>query len=105
MTDTLSRILGPVAIPSGATTVFTGTIAHIYTVRNITIGNTSGSDIDLKLGINGLADADLFLPLTPVEAGGRAEFSGLLVLEGTDTLEADASGNGLTITISGLDQN
>lgn len=77
----------------------------MYTIRHIIILNTTGGAITLKLGINGVADANLILPSASIDAGGFAEFTGLEILTGVETLRAVASGNGLTITASGLDQS
>ena len=104
MADTLSRLAGPANIASGTSTVFTGTAAHIYTIRSILVVNDSASSVTLKLGINGVTDPDLILPSTAIGVGERLEFDGLVVLTGTNTLQADASATGLTITVSGLDQ-
>lgn len=104
MADTLKRIVGPVNIASGTSTVFTGTTAHVYTIKNIKIVNTTGAAITLVLGIGGVTAAFQILPTTTIDAGGFGEFDGLLVLTGTDTLQANASATGLTITVSGLDQ-
>ena len=105
MADTLSRILGPVNIASGTSTLFTGTAGHTYTIKTILIENNTGGSITVKLGIGGVADANLILRSMPIGAGEEAVFSGLLVLSGTETLQANASASGLTITIGGLDQS
>jgi hypothetical protein len=105
MPDTLSRIVGPVNIANGDSTVFTGTAAHRYTLKHIRLVNTTGASITVKLGIGGIAAANLILPATPIDAGGFAEFDGLLILVGTETLQANASATGVTITVAGLDQS
>jgi hypothetical protein len=104
MADILSRILGPVAIPNGDSILFTGIAGHIYTVKQIVITNNTVSDVVIALGINGLTDDSLILPDSTVVAGGMAEFDGLTVWQGTDTFQARTSIDGLTITVSGLDQ-
>lgn len=104
MADTLKRIAGPVNIPSGTNTLFTGTTAHIYTFKHMTILNNTAGAISVKLGVNGVTDALLFLPYATIEAGGMAEFNGLLITSGTETIQANASASGLTFTASGLDQ-
>lgn len=110
MADTLSRIVGPVNMASGLSTVFTGTTAHTYTIKQITVVNNTAADITVKLGIQAvtadpLADADLFLPTATIDAGGMATFDGLLVLSGTEKLRAHTSATGLTISVHGLDQS
>lgn len=105
MADILKRLFGPVAIASGASTLFTGTAAHTYTIKNIRVVNTDPVNArTLILGIGGVAAANQILPQISIDAGGSAEFDGLLVLSGVETLQASASGTGLTITASGLDQ-
>lgn len=105
MADVLSRILGPSNIGNGTSTLFTGTAAHVYTIRHIVVLNGTAGSITLKLGIGGVADANLVLPATAIGAGERLEFDGLQILTGTETLQANATDTGLTITVSGLDQN
>lgn len=106
MADLLKRLLGPVAIANGASTLFTGTNLHTYTIKNIRVVNTDPVNArTLILGIGGVAAANQILPQITIDAGGAAEFDGLLVLANVETLQAQASGTGLTITISGLDQS
>ena len=104
MADTLKRIVGPVAVASGTSTIFTGTAAHVYTIKHMVVANPSGAAVSVKLGVGGVADANLILPSVSIDAGGYSEFDGLLVLSGAETLQAVASAAGLTITASGLDQ-
>lgn len=104
MADTLKRVFGPINIPSGTNTLFTGTAAHVYTLKHIIILNPTGAAITVKLGIGGVTDALLILPTTSIDAGGKAEFDGLQILTGTETLQAVASATGMTITATGLDQ-
>lgn len=105
MADILSRIAGPANIASGTSTIFTGTTAHTYTIKHMRIVNPTAAAVVIKLGIGGVADANLFLPAATIDAGGFAEFDGLLVLLGTETLQANASATGCTITVAGLDQS
>lgn len=104
MADTLSRLVGPANVASGTSTVFTGTAAHIYTIKHIRLVNNTASAVTIRLGIGGVADANLILPSVAIGAGEWAEFDGLLVLTGTETLQANASASGITITVAGLDQ-
>lgn len=104
MADTLKRLAGPANVASGTSTLFTGVAAHVYTVKHMSIVNNTATDINIKLGVGGVADANLILPNSTVVAGGEAEWSGLLVLTGAETLQAVASASGLTFTMSGLDQ-
>ncbi len=105
MTDILERLAGPANIANGTSTVFTGTGAHTYTIKNIRVVNNTAGSITLKLGIGGVTDALLILPATAIGAGESGEFDGVLVLAGTETLQANATATGLTITVSGMDQS
>src|SRR6478752_1582630 len=105
MADTLSRIVGPVNIANGTSTVFTGTAAHTYTIRDILIVNNTAGPITVSLGIGGVANANLILPATPLGAGEQANFDGYLIMSGAETLQASATATGLTITVMGLDQS
>lgn len=104
MADILKRLLGPVNIANGTSTLFTGVAAHVYTIKNITVVNNTGAAITLKLGIGGVADANLILPAVVIGPGESGQFDGLLVMTGAESLQANASATGLTITMSGLDQ-
>ena len=103
--DLLSRIVGPVNLANGSSTVFTGTASHVYTIKHIRLVNTTGAAITVTLGIGGVAAANQILPPTPIDAGGFSEFDGLLVMSGTETLQANATATGCTITVAGLDQS
>jgi hypothetical protein len=105
MADTLSRLVGPATVVSGTSTIFTGTAAHVYTIKTVLIENNTGGSITAKLGIGGVADANLILRSIAIGTSEEAVFNGLLVLAGTETIQANTSGSGLTITISGLDQS
>lgn len=108
MADTLARIVGPVNIPSGTNTLFTGTAAHIYTIRHMKILNPTSAAVTVKLAIQAtagaIADSELILPTVSIDAGGFAEFDGLEILEGTEVIRATASATGMTFSASGLDQ-
>lgn len=105
MADVLDRTVGPVNIASGTSTLFTGTVAHVYTIKNMKIVNNSAGSISVRLGIGGVTDALLILPTVALGAGEFAEFDGILVIEGTETLQANATATGLTFTASGMDQS
>lgn len=104
MADTLKRIVGPVNIGNGTSTLFTGTAAHVYTIRSMLIVNNSAGAITVKIGIGGVTDALLILEAVSIDAHGKAEFDGVLVLTGAETIQANTTATGLTFTASGLDQ-
>jgi hypothetical protein len=105
MPNTLSRIAGPVNVANGTSTVFTGTATHTYTIRSIRIANNTAGSITIALGINGIASANMFLPVTSIAPGTSIQDDGTFVMSGTETLQASTSATGLTITVSGLDQS
>lgn len=104
--DTLSRLAGPANLASGTSTVFTVPTGHTYTLKNITLVNTGVSDSTVSLGIGGTTAADLIGESLLLDAsGGFAVFNGIITLNETETLQANASQSGITCTISGLDQS
>lgn len=105
MGNVLERVVGPANIPSGTNTLFTGTAAHTYTVRSMVIVNDSAGSITVKLGVNGVADANLILPAVALLAGEFACWDGFLALSGTETIQANATASGLTFSASGMDQS
>ena len=104
MADTLSRIVGPVNMGNGTTTIFTGTAAHRYSFRGIRVVNNSAGSITFKLGIGGVTDALLIVHEVALASKATYYDSDLVVLSGTETLQANTSATGLTITVSGVDQ-
>ena len=104
MADTLSRIVGPVNLANGTSTVFTGTSAHTYTFKNIRIVNNTAAAVSVKLGIGGVTDALLIMPPISIPAGGILNHDCMVVIAGTETLQANTTATGTTITVSGLDQ-
>lgn len=105
-TDVLSRLVGPANIASGTSTLFTASASHRYTIKNIRIVNNSTGSLTVKLGIGGVADANLILPAVTLAAGDTlVDDTNMIVLAAGETLQANASNTGLTITVSGLDQS
>jgi hypothetical protein len=100
----LDRIFGPQNIPNGSSVLFTGTPGTIYTIRDITVVNGTAGSITVRLGINGVANVNLFLPPVALGAGEFCVFAGVLTLTGADTMEATTTATGLTITVSGVTQ-
>lgn len=100
-----TRLAGPANVASGTATVFTGIAAHIYTIRSIRIVNNSAAPITVKLGIGGVTDALLIMPATIIQPGETYTDDAMVVLSGTETLQANASGSGLTITLTGVDSS
>lgn len=106
MADTLSRLAGPLAIPAAAGAVLTCPAAHTYTVKTIKIVNTdTASSHTFQLFIGGTAQANAVSPVFTIDAGGEAEWDGLMVLNAGDVMNgiADAATK-LYVTFFGLDQ-
>lgn len=104
-TEVLKRVIGPVNIANGTSTVFTGVTVHRYTFKNIRIVNNSGGAITVKLGIGGVTDPLLFLHTLSIAANSTYTEDLFLVTEGVETIQATTSATGLTLTASGLDQS
>lgn len=105
MTDTLSRLAGPTAAASGASTVLTVPASHTYTIKRIKVVNTDTANAHtFQLFINGSAAANAITPVFTIDAGGFAECDDFDVLVATDTLHVTTDAAGLTITVTGLDQ-
>jgi hypothetical protein len=105
MANLLARLLGPVNIANGTSTLFTGVAAHTYTLRNIRIVNNTAAAITVRLGIGGVTDALLITPPITIPAGGFINHDCFIVMSGAEALQAIATATGTTITISGLDQS
>jgi hypothetical protein len=105
MADILSRLAGPTALASGANTVLTVTAAHTYGARSIRVQNNTTATVSFKVGINGIADANLIIPNISLAPGSVYHDEGLFVLVASDTLNCTTSGTGLTMTVSGIDHS
>ncbi len=105
MADVMSRLAGPANVGSGTSTAFTGTSAHVYSIRSIRYVNNTTGAITIKVGIGGVADANLIVPAITVGAGDAYHDESLFILAGTDTLQINASATGGTLTVCGLDQS
>jgi hypothetical protein len=105
MTETLSRLAGPANLASGNSTVFTGVAGHTYLIRSIVIANNTAATVKVKLGIGGITDALLIHPAISIATKGKLDINCFLVLSGAETLQANASATGTTITVCGLDQS
>ena len=103
-TDVLARIVGPVNMANGTSTVFTGSASNRYTIKSIRIVNNTAGSITVKLGIGGVTDALLILAAVALAAGDTYQDDCFFVLEGAETLQSNTTATGSTITVSGLKQ-
>jgi len=75
-------------------------------VKHITLVNYSVSNRTVKLWHDGNADTNYIMPEVTIQAGGWAEFDGVICMEAADTLKADASAaTSITYTIHGLEKS
>lgn len=101
----LSRIAGPANAANGTSTIFTGTASHIYTIKAIRVVNNSAGAISFKIGIGGVADANLITATITLAAGDTFTDSDMQILSGVETLQINTTATGLTVTVYGLDQS
>jgi hypothetical protein len=93
-------------LASGTTAnVFTVTTSHIFTLKNIRVVNNTAGAISFKLGINGVADANLITATITLAAGETYNDDCFIVMASTNTFQANTSATGLTLCVSGLDQS
>ena len=106
MADALSRLAGPAQAANGTSTWFTGTAAHTYTIRNITLINQGASAVTAKVGIGGVTDALLIMPPISIDAsGGQVVIDSVFVISGTETIQGNVSAaSSITYSIHGIDQ-
>lgn len=103
MANVFDRIAGPANAATATSSIFTGTTAHIYVIKNIRFVNNSASAITVKFGIGGTADANLIIPAVSVPAGGMLNHDCFVILEGTEVLHINVSATGGTYTVSAVD--
>lgn len=87
---------------TSAATLYTVPAATSTIVKHIRVANPTATDRTIKLWHDGTADAQVILPAVTVQAGGWAEFDGVILMEAADTLSGQASAaTALTVTIYG----
>jgi hypothetical protein len=101
--DVLDRA-GPTALSSGSNDLLTVAASHRYTLLHVKILNPTSSPIRVKVGIGGVADANLIEEEVSIPPGGSLNFGGKEVLKPTEVLKANCSATGCTATVSYLDQ-
>lgn len=104
MTDLQKRVAGPVALTTSAATYYTVPGATSCILRSIHVVNTnagSAANFTLSIGTNA-AGTQLFAAF-PVAAGAVLDWSGFIVLNAADIVQALASVATLTLTMSGVE--
>ena len=91
-------------LPSSAGTIYTVPSGTSTIIKHIRLVNTDSSARTARLYHDGTTDATTILPAASIEAGGRAEFEGTIVMEAADTLAGLGSvASQVTYTIYGLE--
>jgi hypothetical protein len=105
MADTAKRLSGPVALTVSAATYYTVPASTACIVRSIHVTNTSATvpaNFTMSIGANATGNA-LFTGFA-IAASGVLDWSGFLVLNAADTLQALASvAATLTLVVSGIE--
>ncbi len=104
MSDTLARLVGPLAIGASAATVYTVPVGTTTTVRSIHVSNETASPrtFRLSIGADG-AGKRLFydVPVSPGDPG--FDWTGSVVLTAGEVIQAQAdNATALTLVISGV---
>jgi hypothetical protein len=105
MADVAKRLTGPALITNSGTTVYTVPASTTTTVRNIHACYTgSSTSVTFTLGINGVTTALSLYYQFALPERGTLDWSGFLVLNAGDTVQALASTtNVVSLTISGVE--
>jgi len=99
--------LGQAAITTGVTTLYTVPAATRTLIKEFSIANTTGADINVRVffvpsaGSAGTANA--FLYDVPVPTANALQYNGIEVLNAGDTIQIQAVSTGLTIIASGAE--
>lgn len=104
MADTLKRLSGPAALTTSAAAQYTVPGSTKAVVRNVHVCNESGSAATVTVSIGTDGAGKRILKGFSVPANGVYDWSGSLVLDAAEVVQALASANtSLTLTISGLE--
>lgn len=99
--------LGQAAITTGVTTLYTVPASTRTLLKEFSIANTTGADIDVRVflvpaaGTAGTGNA--FLYDVPVPTANALQYNGVQVLPAGATIQIQAASTGLTITASGAE--
>lgn len=99
--------LGQAAITTGVTTLYTVPASTRTLLKEFSIANTTGADINVRVflvpsaGTAGTGNA--FLYDVPVPTANALQYNGVEVMNAGDTIQIQAASTGLTITASGAE--
>jgi hypothetical protein len=104
MADTIKRLVGPAQLAAAATTVYTAPASTTTTIRTIHIVNTGASTATFTMSLGADAAGTRLFSAYPITAGDAWDWSGSLVLNAAEVLQAFASvATTLTITVTGVE--
>lgn len=96
--------LAQVQAPNSVGAIYTVPASTQTIIKHIRVVNTSGGAVTIKLWHDGTTDSNTILPAVSIAAGEWAEFDGTILMEASDTLQAEASAaTSITLTIYGLE--
>jgi len=105
--DVTPKLLAsPTMLGTSTTTLFTVSLNHQYTIKQIVICNTDGVDRLVTLAIGSAATAsNCFVYQLPVAANDTVVLDTALVLEESVTIQGLAdTGSKVTVTVTGWDR-
>lgn len=104
MGDLQKRLSGPAALTTSAATQYTVPGSTSTILRSIHVANTSASVVStLTLSIGADAAGTRLFAAFPIPGSGVLDWSGFIVLNAADIIQALASVATLTLTISGVE--
>lgn len=104
MTDVFRRIIGPLSLPTFATTLYTCPGPTATSITNIHVCNELNSLANFTLSIGPDGSGKRYFASEPVYANDVFDWTGLLVLAPGEVIQAWASAlQNLTLTCSGVE--
>lgn len=104
MADTAKRLSGPSALTTGAVTQYTVPGSTVTILRSIHVNNTHASTTaNFTMSIGTSAAGTQLFTAHPIPAGSTLDWSGFIVLNAADTIQALGSATTLTLTMSGVE--
>ena len=92
------------AITASPATIYTAKSDGRTLVQDYNICNTTAGTLTLTLGIGGTSAANALFYAMPIYGYQSVQLSGNQLINALETLQAVASGSGLTVTISGQER-
>ena len=108
MTDTPKKIFGALLTSTNVTTLYTAPAGTSGLIKSITVTNVTespaGAASTIKIWQDGSSDSNVILPKSTLSEQELAVFNGVIVIEATGTIKAQASaGNVIAITGWGVE--